>query len=278
MKGVLIMEKELIKTDDLNLINYTKWEALQAETQRVLALLDNGDEELTPDDIKDVRALKRELDMSIKEYNKRIRQTADNYKQLAEEKLEEIGYPRIEAFVEQKKQEHKNELNQRINTKQAKFRALVEDALDKTEFLSNLSIAAHFEAGLLQLFPDVSSGAKNKENMDEETISKVINHIFKAIETNLTELPKSQWVIQLPPQSNTLRLVMDIIRTGDLKQATSIADAYKQDQYYIEDLQLMQAVTSTSSALAVIQAILNSDRDEETKLAYIRRISQLSIN
>ena len=71
---------------------------------------------------------------------------------------------------------------------------------------------------------------------------------------------------------------MDIIRTGDLKQATSIADAYKQDQYYIEDLQLMQAVTSTSSALAVIQDILNSDRDEETKLAYIRRISQLSIN
>ena len=76
------------------------WDAITSEVNRLLPSIQSG-EELTPDDVKEVRRLVGLVQNASKQYNKALTESYRNYKSILEQKLIEIGYGKIDEYITQ---------------------------------------------------------------------------------------------------------------------------------------------------------------------------------
>lgn len=92
------------------------WDAITSEVNRLLPSIQSG-EELTPDDVKEVRRLVGLVQNASKQYNKALTESYRNYKSILEQKLIEIGYGYIDEYITKKRQEQQTEISNRLTEK-----------------------------------------------------------------------------------------------------------------------------------------------------------------
>lgn len=116
------------------------WTAIEQEVNRLLPSIENN-AELTPDDVKEVKRLVALVENSIKTYNKELTSAYNQYKKLLNDKLAEIGYPTIGAYIVRKRNEQQAQVSARLNEKVDTFTKIVEEALSKTALVKDALFA-----------------------------------------------------------------------------------------------------------------------------------------
>ena len=109
------------------------WEALTDEINVVVSRIEAG-EELVPEDVARVRQLKNQVDSYLSAFNKAMRTAQANYKELLANQLQQLGYNKIDDYIQMQRKKQTDEQNQRLLTKQTTFNNLVAEALENTKY------------------------------------------------------------------------------------------------------------------------------------------------
>ncbi len=244
------------------------WEDLTSEIDRIITMI-NSNADLTPEDVKHVRSLAKQVrDYGVK-YRKEITVQATAYKQLLDKKLSELGYSTIEDYIHKKQQEQKAEQNQRLNAKISHFNSIVQEELNNTTYVKNSNIANFVPNAFLSRFPKINSSAKKNEIDDWSPIKSIIHISLVTVDKCLKENPI---MMQLPASSNSLRSMTNYLETGSQESITEIKNTLMLDKDLIQRLTIKQRVKTSKSTVNEIQSVLKSDIDDNTKL---QRISLL---
>ena len=149
------------------------WSALAAEINAVSKRIDDG-EELTPEDVVNVRGLKKQVESYLTLFNKAMRDAQADYKGLVARQLEQLGYGKIESYIQEQRKKQTDEQNERLAEKQQKLRELVSEKLEGTKVLKSTSLAGELLPAFVHRFPNVNSSAKTKEITNWEPYGAVI--------------------------------------------------------------------------------------------------------
>lgn len=227
------------------------WDAITSEVNRLLPSIQSG-EELTPDDVKEVRRLVGLVQNASKQYNKALTESYRNYKSILEQKLIEIGYGYIDEYITKKRQEQQTEISNRLTEKVNRFTNYVQSQIQETEHLKETHFVGAIPGQLMTLFPNVNSGAQTKEIKNWRPIEDIIREMIHYADTQITPIIK-----QIPSSSNIAQTFGKYFTTGDrtLIHPDNLKANLKLDQEWLREKMIAEQLTSEEILLQMIGAI-----------------------
>lgn len=242
------------------------WEAITSEVNRLLPSIQSG-EELTPDDVKEVRRLVGLVQNASKQYNKALTESYRNYKSILEQKLIDIGYGYIDAYITQKRQEQQTEISNRLTEKVNRFTNYVQSQIQETEHLKETQFVGAIPGQLMTLFPNVNSGAQTKEIKNWQPIEDIIREMIHYADTQITPIIK-----QIPSSSNIAQTFGKYFTTGDrtLIHPDNLKANLQLDQEWLREKMIAEQLTSEETLLQMIGAIAAENTNDS--LSQIRQL------
>ena len=132
------------------------WQQLEDEIKLVSDRIEAG-EDMVPEDVAKVRSLKSQVDAYVTSFNKAARDAQAKYRRLIDERLAELGFPKVEAFIAKKREEQTRTTNERITVKMDTLRNLTEGLLSRTAKLKDTSLAQELLPAFAARFPSGGS-------------------------------------------------------------------------------------------------------------------------
>lgn len=242
------------------------WDAITSEVNRLLPSIQSG-EELTPDDVKEVRRLVGLVQNASKQYNKALTESYRNYKSILEQKLIEIGYGYIDEYITKKRQEQQTEISNRLTEKVNRFTNYVQSQIQETEHLKETQFVGAIPGQLMTLFPNVNSGAQTKEIKNWQPIEDIIREMIHYADTQITPIIK-----QIPSSSNIAQTFGKYFTTGDrtLIHPDKLKANLKLDQEWLREKMIAEQLTSEEILLQMIGAIAAENTNDS--LSQIRQL------
>ena len=240
------------------------WEAIQTEVNKLLPAIERGDD-LTPDDVKEVKKLVTLVDNASKAYNKALKQSFNSYKQMLNQKLNEIGYPTISSYIEMRRKEQQIDISNRLTTKVAHFTKIVHDELNKTTIIKRTQFVDPIPSQMMVLFPKINSGAISNEIKDWTPIETMVHTLIQYADEQAIEM-----VTLLPLTSITAQTFGSFFKTGDRELLRDIKEVLKKDQDWLINRQVALEMNNEQTMLSMLDGILHSN--EPDKLSQIRRL------
>lgn len=235
------------------------WQRLETEIQSVSKRIESGDE-LTPEDVVNVRALKREVDGYITDFNRAMKGAETQYKKMVEQRLIELGYDYIEKFTAMKRQEQRTIENTRISVKMDGLKTISDGLLEHTERLKDMPMAKELLPAFTARFPNVQSGAKSKDIKDWKPYFAVIQRTMTIMDTFFRD-PKYADAQYLPLHSATIRELLAFAKDGKEEHLSNVVVKYKEDEPLIRMEKLRLALKTKADGIAHIQEILDNIGD-----------------
>lgn len=240
------------------------WTAIEQEVNRLLPSIENN-AELTPDDVKEVKRLVALVENSIKTYNKELTSAYNQYKKLLNDKLAEIGYPTIGAYIVRKRNEQQAQVSAQLNEKVDTFTKIVEEALSKTALVKDALFAPLIARQMMALFPKINSGAADKSISDWEPIKKIVNELIADADTVMHPL-----YVQMPLTTNVAKTFGQYFTTGDRTLLQHLPEQLKADQEWLLERNIAQQLTSEDALFDMMKNIID-ERTPET-LQQVRQL------
>lgn len=249
------------------------WKALTEEINKVSKRIDAG-EVLTNEDVKNVRALKKQVDNYMTTFNKAMRSAQDSYKQIVLQQLKDIGYDRIETYIQTQHSKQVQQQNQRMNSKMTQIRMIIEEAVKQTTYLKDTVLAPELLPAFVSRFPEINSGAKNKEVSNWMPYQAVITSVVRILDAFFNQYPRT---LHLPLISVTMRRLLQYAKDGNLDHIQDMPSAIAEDEPLIHQWELRQEITDEGIALTKIHAILEQEgMTSREKLQQIGMIIQIA--
>lgn len=266
------------KNQIVNVLNTPEiWEQLTQESAKVAQKYTESST-LTKTDIKEVQSIKKQIDTYLKSYKSAIKEKTKLYEEMINAKLEESGYVALENLLNEIKAKNKTEQNKRISDKMDYVNELIRKY--KNEYFGNkeLKISTDCLSHILKLFPDLSSGAKNKEIKDWSIIENIIKNLYKESSEALDNVSKEQLEI-LPLSSDLYSNLTTYFRTGDFDLLENISSITETDAKYIKTYKLEEVLKDPDALLEKISSILTDKQyDSKMKVFRIERLIELHRN
>lgn len=242
------------------------WDAITSEVNRLLPSIQSG-EELTPDDVKEVRRLVGLVQNASKQYNKALTESYRNYKSILEQKLIEIGYGKIDEYITQKRKEQQTEISNRLTEKVNRFTNYVQSQIQETEHLKETQFVGAIPGQLMTLFPNVNSGAQTKEIKNWQPIEDIIREMIHYADTQITPIIK-----QIPSSSNIAQTFGKYFTTGDrtLIHTDNLKANLQLDQEWLREKMIAEQLTSEETLLQMISSIAAENTNDS--LSQIRQL------
>lgn len=278
--GVIVPKRVFVKAPvpsaEEHTVSPELWEALTAEINAVVTRIDAG-EELTPEDVKQVRSLKKQVEEYLGVFNKAMRNAQDTYKQLIAKQLDDLGYTKIENYITVQRTKMVNEQNQRLSAKQNKLRELVTDMLAKMPHLQKTALAGELLPAFVHRFPNINSSAKTKEITNWGPYEAVIRTTLGILETFFAD-PVFEGAMTLPVTSATVQQLLRYVREGDLSILSVMRTVFAKDAEYLKTERLKKEITTKEEALTKIAEIMNQNEGvtPDEKIREIGRIVRIA--
>lgn len=243
------------------------WTALTTEIDSIVARIDRG-EELSPDDVTNVRSLKKQVEAYLTTFNKAMREAQSKYKDLVAKQLESLGYSKIEAYIQNKRAIQQKEIDGRLAVKQKTLQELVEKAVASTTAVKETVLKDALFQAFTARFPIVGSGAKGKDISNWGPYEALIQTTLKLIDVFLADsaFPDAK---TLPISSATMTELLAYVRDGNLERMRGMRAVYAKDARLIMMIKLRAVITSKEAALHMIEQITASAQSVEEKLNHI---------
>lgn len=240
------------------MIDEIRWSDMERQTKAILERIENNDETLTPDDLKEVKSFRKEMEDYFKEFKKALTQKQKDYIAQAESRLVSIGYDRIEQFCKMKNDEQKLAVENRMNAKIAKLESIVNEALEKTIHLKNHPLGKEMFPNFVTRFPKIKSGALDKKIKDWKPYETAIQTTIQTIDLAFanTSYP---YLKSMPLHSNSMRLLMLYIKDGDPVHMEQLTSAYMQDNDIIVNMMLKQNLHTKKDCVLMLHKKLSDD-------------------
>ena len=278
MKKNYNKEIKMPKNQIVNVLNTPEiWEQLTQESAKVAQKYTESST-LTKTDIKEVQSIKKQIDTYLKSYKSAIKEKTKLYEEMINAKLEESGYVALENLLNEIKAKNKTEQNKRISDKMDYVNELIRKY--KNEYFGNkeLKISTDCLSHILKLFPDLSSGAKNKEIKDWSIIENIIKNLYKESSEALDNVSKEQLEI-LPLSSDLYSNLTTYFRTGYFELLENISSITETDAKYIKTYKLEEVLKDPDALLEKISSILTDKQyDSKMKVFRIERLIELHRN
>lgn len=235
------------------------WQRLEAEIQSVSARIEGGDE-LTPDDVKNVKALRNQVESYVTDFGRAMKSAEAEYKRMVNQRLNDLGYNVIEEFTAKKRQEQKSLENGRITAKMENLKTIVDGLLARTSKLKDLPMSKELLPAFTARFPNVQSGAKSKDINDWKPYFAVIQRVLNIMDTFFCD-PKYEDAALLPLHSGTIRELLSYARDGKEEHIANVVARFREDQTIIETEKLKQELKTKADGIEHIQNILEEMGD-----------------
>lgn len=235
------------------------WQRLENEIQTVSARIEAGDD-LVPDDVKNVRALKTQVDNYVTDFNRAMRDAQSKYRKLVDARLKELGFDQIEQFVAKKKQEQSTLQNSRIKYKMDYLKEIYDKLLARTERLKDVPMSKELLPAFTARFPKVQSGAKANDINDWKPYFAVISRTIMLMDTFFRD-PKYEGADLLPLHSGTIRELLAYAKDGKEEHLANVQVKFKEDEVLIETEKLKQELTSKAVGIEHIRKVLDDMGD-----------------
>lgn len=233
------------------------WEALESEIHTVVTKIDSG-EELAPEDVKRAQSLRRQVENHTDEFKRTMVRAQKGYQSEVAKRLQDLGYNRIETYVQGKRNEQTAEQNARLTLKMDTLTEIVQAVTSETNLVKDTSLAPGLTTLFTARFPNVKSAAKTKEINDWEPYRQVIHANLTLVDAFLMdERYADAWAY--PVYSKTMQQITKYLRDGDIEHMTTMKEAYDADQSIREDLFLRENVTTKAQTLALIGELASGD-------------------
>lgn len=235
------------------------WQRLESEVKAVSARIEAGDE-LTPEDVVNVRTLKRQVDSYVTDFTKAMKGAEAAYKKMVDQRLIEIGYSNIENFTARKRQEQTASQNVRIAYKMECLKTLSEGLLAKTTRLKEMQMAKELLPAFTARFPNIQSGAKNKDITDWAPYIAIMQRAITIMDSFFCD-PKYEDAALLPLHSGTIKELLAFARDGKEEHLTNTIVKYKEDEPLIRMEKLKQGLKTKADGIKHIRQILDNMGD-----------------
>lgn len=250
------------------------WDALMEEINRVTARISAG-EELVPEDVERVRALKKQVDNYLTVFNKALRNAQDTYKKLVENQLKDLGYPVIEQYILTQRKKQADAQNAKIAEKQRTLRDIVEKEVAGTRFLKGTAIAGGILPAFTHRFPKVNSAAKDKEIRDWGPYEAIVSSTVLVLDVFFSD-KAYEGAALLPITSATMQCLLSYVRDGDTNRLLTMRDTFAKDAGILQAQRLRQKITDKDIALACIKDIMEQELPANEKIKGIADIIRIA--
>lgn len=252
------------------LVDQTIWNEIKSETERLVPLIEDQGDQLSPEEFKNVKALAKTVRNHVTAYRSEVTKQAAEYKQRVEDELDNINYGKIDAYMAKRREEHQKEISDRLNSQLSTFNSLVAEELSKTNHIKSSSLAGQVSNLLMKRFPNVNSGAKSKEIKKWNPIESVIRVTLKNADEVIDKRPIIQ---QMPAHSQTARKLSQYLETGDEKLLNSIDECLEEDRTIIQRLVLKTRVQTSNDTVNEMKAVLSTEGiSSETMIERVRML------
>lgn len=250
------------------------WEALKEEINLVVNRIDAG-EQLSPEDVTNVRSLKKQVEDYLTTFNKAMRDAQAKYKELVHQQLTDLGYDKIETYIVTQRKKQQTEQNTRLVQKQTKLRALVETQLADTVYVKQTVLANELLPAFTSRFPNVNSSAKTKEISNWGPYEAVVKTTLNMLDVFFGD-DVFKGAVTLPITSATMQQLLKYVRDGQLDHLTIMREIFAKDGEYLAQQKLREEITSNEIALDKINTILaESETSTDEKLTAISQIIRI---
>lgn len=232
------------------------WDAITQEVMRLTPMIQNN-EDLTPDDVKEVKRLVKEVETASKEYNKALTASYKQYKAMLSAKLEEIGYTVIDNYIVKRRKEQQDAISTRLTSKVNHFTDLVRGEIEKTTNLKHTKFIAPIPSQMMALFPNVNSGAVTKEISDWSPIELMVHELITYADEKVNNL-----IIELPATSVVANTFGQFFTTGDRSLLENLHDVLRNDSEWLMNRHIALQLKSEDDLLTMISDIANEKRAE----------------
>lgn len=250
------------------------WEALTMEIDSVVARIDRG-EELTPEDVVNVRSLKKQVESYLTMFNKAMRDAQVKYKDLVAKQLAALGYGKIETYIATRREKQTKEQADRQVAKQAKLKAIVESAITDTVHVKDTVLAGELLPAFTARFPIVNSGAKNSGIANWGPYEAIVKTTLQMLDVFFSD-PVFDGAKTLPLPSATMAGLLAYVRDGDLGHLSVMRTVFAKDAELLIMQKLRTAVTDKETALRLIAGIAASGKPVDERLRDIDRVMRVA--
>lgn len=250
--------KELLPEVDKTqfLADPTIWNEIKDETQRLIPLIEEQGNDLSPEEFKKVKQLAKNVRDHVTKYRAEVKKQTDIYKNRVEEELDAIEYGKIETYMTKRREESQKEVSDRLNEQLSTFNRLVAEELSKTNHVKSSSLASQVSNLLMKRFPNVNSGAKSKQIKKWKPIESVIRISITKVDEIMINQPLIQ---QLPAHSKTMRELGRYLTEGDEKILDNIGSWLEEDTVLIQRLVLKSRVATADDTVNEMMAVLTTE-------------------
>ncbi len=238
------------------------WERLENEIKAVSARIEAG-EDLTPDDVSNVRKLKSEVDRYVTDFNKAMMSDQKKYKAMVEKMLTELGYNEIEQFVSKKRKEQTDLQNGRIAYKMESLKTISDGLLEKTSKLKDVPMAKELLPAFTARFPKIQSGSKNNMVTDWKPYFAILSRTIAIMDSFFSD-PKYEDAALLPLHAGTIRELLAFARDGKEEHIVNVPVRFKEDQPLIHAEKLKQSMKSKADGIEHIRNIIDGMKDMDS--------------
>lgn len=227
------------------------WDAITQEVTRLTPMIQNN-EDLTPDDVKEVKRLVKEVETASKEYNKALTASYKQYKAMLSAKLEEIGYTVIDNYIVKRRKEQQDAISTRLTSKVNHFTDLVRGEIEKTTNLKHAKFIAPIPSQMMALFPNVNSGAVTKEISDWSPIELMVHELITYADEKVNNL-----ITELPATSVVANTFGQFFTTGDRSLLENLHNVLRNDSEWLMNRHIALQLKSEDDLLTMISDIAN---------------------
>lgn len=269
-------------TPTFNVDDYTitseLWSSLKAEIQTVVTEIDSG-AELLPEDVKRVRALRKQVDEYVAEFGRAMRKTQDVYKSAVAQQLTSLGYDKVETYITSQRKKQDEEVNARTAEKMQKLADIVATAMNATDVLKTTVLATELLPTFHIRFPKVKSGAKDKDITDWEPYETIITKNLELVDKFLQDENYAD-ARYLPVYSQTMQQLLRYFKDGNVEHLSSMKAVYANDAPILEELFLRKNITTKAQAITLINQITSGaiDMGVQETLLQISKIVNVAIS
>lgn len=250
------------------------WSALMTEVDRVKERIENG-EELVPEDVENVRNLRKQVESYLTTFNKAMRGAQAKYKELVLKQLDDIGYPVIENYIKKKQKEQTDMQNARLSEKQNKLLEIVEGKLEETTVLKTTVIAGELLPAFKHRFPKINSAAKSNEITNWGPYESVVGTTLTILDTFFND-KIFEGATLLPLTSATIQQLLSYVRDGNLEHLKVMRDIFKKDAEILNNEKLKIEIKDKETALAKIENIIRQNISADQKVKDIANIIRIA--
>lgn len=232
------------------------WQRLETEIQTVSERIKAGDE-LVPDDVTNVRKLKSQVDKYVTDFNRAMKEAQTLYRKMVDKRLTELGFDEIERFTAMKRQEQTDLVNSRMAYKMECLKTISDGLLAQTKRLKDMAVATELLPAFTARFPNIQSGAKNKDITDWKPYFAIIHRTMTVIDTFFCD-PEYEDAALLPLHSGTIKELLAFAKDGKEEHLANVTVKYKEDEPLIRMEKLKASLKTKEDGINQIRQILDN--------------------